>query len=200
MNVLTETMLLAKEADGAGTVDTDDYKQRLKFTVRRAKRDIYVQHHISEKITDADVQTRYDQLIKQFASGKEVKARHILVKKKEEAEAIIKELDGGADFVELAKTKSTGPSGPRGGDLGYFGKGQMVPAFETAAFALKKGEYSKEPVKSSFGYHVIKVEDEREKSPPPVAEVAPQLKILLAQEKLKALVAELKSKAKIEIK
>ena len=76
----------------------------------------------------------------------------------------------------------------------------MVPAFETAAFALKKGEHSKEPVKSSFGYHVIKVEDQRTKAPPAVSGVAPQLKILLAQEKLKQLVAELKSKAKIEIK
>ncbi len=140
MNVLSETLLLSRLAEKSGTLDTDEYKQRMLFMTRRVKRDIYVQHNITDKITDVDVQARYDALIKEFPSGKEVKARHILVKKKEEAEAIIKELDGGADFVKLAKEKSTGPSGPRGGDLGFFGKGQMVPAFEKAAFSIKKGE------------------------------------------------------------
>jgi peptidyl-prolyl cis-trans isomerase C len=79
---------------------------------------------------------------------------------------VIAELDKGADFAELAKSKSTGPSGPRGGDLGFFGKGRMVPAFEAAAFALDKGAYTKEPVQSQFGWHVIRKDDEREQAFP----------------------------------
>ena len=101
-------------------------------------------------------------------------------------------------FEKLAKEKSTGPSGPRGGDLGFFGKGQMVPAFDKAVFELEKGKYSKEPVKSNFGWHVIKVEDTRQKTPPPLEQVKEQLKALVAQEKLQALVKDLRSKAKIE--
>ena len=97
----------------------------------------------------------------------EVHARHILVKTKEEAEAIIKQLDGGADFEKLAKEKSNDPSGKtNGGDLGYFGPGQMVPEFEKAALALDVGAYTKEPVQTQFGWHVIKVEDKRAKQPP----------------------------------
>ncbi len=198
INVLSETLLLSRLAETSGTTDTEEYKQRMKFMTRRVKRDIYVQQQVSEKVSDADLKARYDLLIKEFPSGPEVKARHILVKTEDEAKAIIKELDGGADFAELAKQKSTGPSGPRGGDLGYFGKGQMVPAFDKAVFALEKGKHSTEPVKSNFGWHVIKVDDTRQKSPPPLKEISERLKVLVAQEKLQELVKDLRSKAKIE--
>ena len=198
IDVLSETLLLARLADSSGTTDTDAYKQRMKFMTQRVKRDIYVQQNVTEKVSDAELQARYDQLTKEFPAGPEVKARHILVKTEDEAKAIIKELDGGADFAELAKAKSTGPSGPRGGDLGYFGKGQMVPAFDKAVFELEKGKYSKEPVKSNFGWHVIKVDDTRQKSPPPLAEIRDRLKTVMAQEKLQELVKDLRTKAKIE--
>lgn len=198
MNVLSETLLLSRLAEKSGTLDTDAYKQRMLFMTRRVKRDMYVQQNITDKIDDAAVKARYDQLIKEFPGGSEVRARHILLKTEDEAKAVIKELDGGADFEKLAKEKSTGPSGPRGGDLGFFGKGQMVPAFDKAVFELEKGKYSKAPVKSNFGWHVIKVEDTRQKSPPPLEQVKDQLKALVAQEKLQALVKDLRSKAKIE--
>lgn len=198
LNVLTETLLLSRLAEKSGTTDTDEYKQRMKFMTRRVKRDIYVQKNITEKVSDADVKARYDEVIKEFPAGPEVRARHILVKTEDEAKAIIKELDGGADFATLAKEKSTGPSGPRGGDLGFFGKGQMVPSFDKAVFALEKGKHSKEPVKSNFGWHVIKVEDTRQKEPPPLKDLSERLRFQIAGEKLQALVKDLRSKAKIE--
>ncbi len=113
---------------------------------------------------------------------KQLKARHILVKTEDEAKEIIKELEGGADFAELAKAKSTGPSGTKGGDLGTFGKGQMVPEFEAAAFALEVGEFSKEPVKTQFGFHVIKVEDKLDQPLPTFEEAREQLRQLLLTE------------------
>lgn len=198
MDVLSETLLLARLAEKSGTMDTDEYKQRMLFMTRRVKRDIYVQKSITEKVDDAAIKTRYDELIKEFPAGPEVKARHILVKTEDEAKAIINELNGGADFEKLAKEKSTGPSGPRGGDLGYFGKGQMVPAFDKAVFELEKGKHSTEPVKSNFGWHVIKVDDTRQKSPPPLEQIKDRLSALVAQEKLQELVKDLRTKAKIE--
>ncbi len=198
LSVLTDTLMMAQLADAAGTADTEEYKERLKFTVRRVKRDIYVQHAFTDKVTDAEVEARYNKLIAANPPAKKIRARHILVKTKEEAEAIIKELEGGGDFAKLAQEKSTGPSGPRGGDLGYFGPGQMVPPFDKAAFALKKGEYSKEPVKTGYGFHVIKIEDEKQEDPPALAQVSEQLKNLLAQERLKAFVEAAREKAKIE--
>lgn len=198
INVLSETLLLSKLAEKSGTLDTDEYKQRLLFMTRRVKRDIYVQQNVTEKVDDAAIKARYDQLIKEFPAGPEVRARHILLKTEDEAKAVIKALDDGGDFEKLAKEKSTGPSAPRGGDLGFFGKGQMVPAFDKAVFALEKGKYSKEPVKSNFGWHVIKVEETRQKSPPPLEQIKEQLTALVAQEKLQELVTNLRSKAKIE--
>ena len=115
---------------------------------------------------------------------------------------VIKELDKGADFAELAKSKSTGPSGPNGGDLGYFTKGRMVPAFEAAAFALKPGEYTKKPIQTQFGWHVIKVDDKRQSTPPPappLEQVAEQIRRIIANERYAALMKGLRDKAKVQI-
>ena len=126
-------------------------------------------------------------------------ARHILVKTKEEAEAIIKELDAGADFAKLAKEKSTGPVRPEGGDLGFFSPGQMVPAFEKAAFALKAGKYTKEPVKTQFGWHVIKVEEKRNAPPPEFDQVKDQVRQLVLREKYMATGRQGPQAARIDI-
>ena len=120
-------------------------------------------------------------------------------KDKAEAEEIIKQLEDGADFAELAKEKSTGPSGPKGGELGYFSKGQMVPEFETAAFALDKGSFTKEPVQTQFGWHVIKVEDKRPQEKPKFEDVAAQLRQQLICERYETVMAELKADTPVEI-
>ncbi len=116
------------------------------------------------------MQTHYDQWASEKQSGEEISARHILLATEADAKDVITELTVGADFAELAKQRSTGPSGPDGGYLGYFGQGQMVPEFESAAFALKAGEYSTDPVQTQFGFHVILVE-ERRIAPVPALEV-----------------------------
>lgn len=162
LDSLIDIAVLANRAEAEGMAATPVMKRRLELLRTRALHNGYFQEKIQTTIDDAAMKARFDKEIAGATREKEISARHILVKTEEEAKAIIKELDGGADFVELAKTKSTGPSGPKGGDLGFFGKGRMVPEFEAAAFGLEKGAYTKEPVKTQFGFHIIKVEDSRD--------------------------------------
>ena len=199
LNALLDIKVLALAAEEQGLAEDPNFKARMAFTRARTLHNNYFQSNALESITDEEMKSRYDIEIKNFPSQKEVRARHILVEKEEEAKAIIAELDGGADFVELAKTKSTGPSGPQGGDLGYFGRGAMVPEFEAAAFDLKTGEYSKEPVKSQFGYHIIKKEDERDSKPPSFEEVKAQVRQALAREKYFKLTQQARGKYKVEV-
>ena len=157
-----------------------------------------LQKIMSEGITEDAVRARYDKMVAGKSGAEEVHARHILVKTEDEAKAIIKDLKGGADFETLAKEKSTGPSGPNGGDLGFFAKGQMVPAFEKAAFGMDKGEVTDEAVKTQFGYHVIKVEAKRKSEAPSFEKMEQQLRTELSQEKATTFVAGLRKGAKIE--
>lgn len=146
-----------------------------------------------------------DEFVKQFydvqlaTPTSEYNARHILVETREAADAIIKQLDEGADFAELAKEKSTGPSGASGGELGWFAPGQMVKPFSDAAATLEKGSYTKEPVQTQFGWHVILLEDTRESSPPPFDDVKDRLKIGLANKQLQDHIRQVRQEASIEI-
>jgi len=149
-------------------------------------------------VTEAEAKELYD--TKVDVPGKEYKARHILVETEEQAKDIISQLDGGADFAELAKEKSTGPSGPSGGELGWFGAGQMVKPFADAAAAMDKGSYSKTPVQTEFGWHVIMLEDVRDSSPPPFDDVKDRLKLVLTNQKLQQHVNELRESAQIDVK
>jgi foldase protein PrsA len=152
-------------------------------------------------ITDEDIKNYYDQNKASFSTPEQVRASHILVETKEEADAILKQLKEGADFATLAKEKSQDPgSKDNGGDLDFFGKGVMDPAFEEAAFSLKVGELS-EPVKSSFGYHIIKVTDRKEASAPTLEEKKADITDKLTSEKIYQLsqtfIQDLRSQAKI---
>jgi peptidyl-prolyl cis-trans isomerase C len=149
-------------------------------------------------VSDEAAQELYDAQIGK--PGKEYNARHILVDSEEEAKAVIELLDKGSDFSELAKEKSTGPSGSSGGKLRWFGEGQMVAPFSEAAAKLEKGEYTKEPVQTQFGWHVIILDDTRESTPPSFEDVKDRLKLMLANQQLQKHVEELKSSATIEIK
>lgn len=199
INMLLESHLLADAARKEGVAETDEYKRQLAWLEVQALREAFVRKRSGELVTDADIKAHYDEAKSQVTGKKEVQASHILVKTKAEAEAVIGELDKGADFAELAKAKSTGPSGPRGGDLGFFGAGRMVPAFEAAVFPLEKGAYTKQPVQTQFGYHVIKKVDEREQAFPDLKDVAERIRVGLQAEKLQAIVKELREQAKIEI-
>ena len=131
---------------------------------------------VEDAVTEYAIKKRYDAFAKLRKPVKEIHARHILANTEDEARELIESLDEGKDFAELAGEKSIGPTKSRGGDLGYFARdGSMVPAFETAAFGLEKGAYTKKPVKTRFGWHVIKVEDIRDSKPPPYERVRGRL-------------------------
>ncbi len=140
--------------------------------------------------TDEEMRALYDE--QTGLAPQEFKARHILVETEEEATALIAELDGGADFEELAKEKSTGPSGPSGGDLGWFTPERMVPEFSNAVAALEDGAYSESPVQSQFGWHVILREDSRQSTPPPFESVGDVLRQQVEQRKLQDYISELR--------
>lgn len=190
---------LARKAESQDLEDTPEYKAQMSYLRDRTLHNILFKKEVIDSITDEEVKARYDKEIAATPPEEEVKARHILLKSEDEAKEVIKELEGGADFVELAKTKSTGPSASEGGDLGYFRKGRMVPAFEEAAFGLKAGEFTKEPIKSEFGWHVIKVEDRREAEPPKLEQVAPQIRQVLLREKYAALLDAARSEVEVEV-
>lgn len=194
-----DVKLLAGNATGEGMKDDPAYLARMQFIADRELHNLYFKKHVVDAVSDADVKARYDKEIAALPKQEEVSARHILVKTEEEAKAIIAELDAGKDFAELAKEKSTDPNKSEGGDLGYFTKGRMVPEFEEVAFAMEKGTYSKTPVKTQFGFHVIKVEDKRDAPPPAFDQVAQQIRQLVMRDKYLELIAQAKTEQKIEI-
>lgn len=197
---LWEIRVMAKKAVDSGLDKDADFQRRMAFLQARALHGEVVEKEVVDKVTDAEVRARYDQEIANTPPVNEVHARHILVKTKEEAEAIIKQLDGGADFQKLANEHTNDPSGKTsGGDLGWFGPGQMVPEFDKAAFALDVGKYTKEPVQTQFGWHVIKLEDKRAKQPPAFDEVKDQAKQAVIRDKYFAMVKDLRAAAKVEI-
>jgi peptidyl-prolyl cis-trans isomerase C len=151
------------------------------------------------EITDADLQTEYDAQVAHITQ-KEYKARHILVKEEDEAKAVITEIDGGADFAEVAKEKSTGPSGPNGGDLGWFRSDTMVPEFAAAVQQMQPGEHSKEPVQTQFGWHVILLEEVRPIQLPAFEDVKEQLRQIVTNKAIQDYIEELRNAAEIDIK
>ena len=152
----------------------------------------------NNEITDEAIRKSYDEKI--GAAATEFNARHILVETEQEANDIIKMQGNGSDFAELAKEKSTGPSGPKGGELGWFGAGQMVKPFSDATAKLEKGSYTKEPVKTQFGWHIIQLEDTRASTPPPFEDVKGRLKMVLANQLLQQHIEEVKGSATIDMK
>lgn len=200
LSAVVEIRLLAAKAVEQGLDKDPDFQRRAAFLQQRALHSELVDKNVADKITDADVRARYDKQLSDTPPVNEVHARHILVKTKEEALDIIKQLDAGGDFQKLANEHTSDPSGKtNGGDLGFFGPGQMVPEFEKAAFALEVGSYTKEPVQSQFGWHVIKVEERRPQQPPAFEQVKDQVKSMLFREKYFALVKEIRDAAKVDV-
>jgi Parvulin-like peptidyl-prolyl isomerase len=190
---------LARKAEAEKLDETDEFKRQLAFLRERTLHNVLFKTRVMDPITDADVKARYDKEVAAIPPEEEVKARHILVKTEEEAKKVIADLDAGKDFLELAKLSSDGPSAEQGGDLGYFTKGRMVPEFEAAAFALQPGEYTKTPVKTQFGYHVIKVDDRRQAPPPPFEQVSDQVRQVLLRERYGELLTEARAETEIEV-
>lgn len=183
----------------SASLDADPEVEQL---VTQAKgqiiRNVFVDRQISEQMTQKRLLKAYEDLLGTLGDVEEVKARHILVDDEAKARELVAQLDGGADFETLAKENSTGPSASRGGDLGYFAKNEMVAEFSDAAFKLNPGEYSKEPVKTQFGWHIIKVEEKRQRPEPDFEMVKPQLESQLRQQILAELLQKWQKEAKIK--
>lgn len=198
LNQMIRTKILSQKARTDELQKTDAYKRRLAMIGDRLLEEALLEREIGARVSEDALRARYKETVDKFPSKDEIRARHILVKTEAEAAAIIKQLEGGGDFAKLAAEKSTGPSKVRGGDLGYFGRGQMVPQFEEAAFALAKGAITKKPVQSQFGWHVIKVEDKRQSKPPSFDEARAKLFEELSQEAAETVVKELMAKAAVQ--
>ncbi len=195
---LVEAHLFAEAAEKNQLGKGKDYEDRIAYYKLRALRDAYYEKKVRDAVTEPQAKAAYDEQIAKLAPEPEVRARHILVKTEQEAKDLIKSLKSGGDFTELAKKSSDGPSSQTGGDLGYFSRGQMVKPFEDAAFATDKGQITA-PVQTEFGWHVIKVEDKRNRPVPAFEEVKDQLVASLIQNRLKTVVQELRAPAKVEI-
>ena len=152
-----------------------EVKQRVELAEDAIIREVYLDRLIRKYMSDERVRAHYDDVVRKNPPSKEVRARHILVDSEAKAKELLKEAKGGKDFAELASKNSIGPSAQRGGDLGYFTAGEMVKPFSDAAFKLKKGEVAAEPVKTQFGWHIIKVEDVRTRKVPPFEKVKVQM-------------------------
>jgi peptidyl-prolyl cis-trans isomerase C len=190
-------MLMTDAGRTEGLQNDPEVKERLKRAEDQIVRSVYIERTLKARLTDAYLQQRYQQYLKDNPSEPEVKVRQILLKTEDEAKAVVKELDGGADFAELAKKHSSGPSSEQGGDLGYIKRGDVVPEFAEAAFKLKPGEYTKTPVKSQFGWHVIKVEAARTSKPPSFEEAKADITQEASRDLVGDIIKELQAKAKI---
>jgi peptidyl-prolyl cis-trans isomerase C len=193
--------MFMQEAEKRGMAQTAEYKQQMELARQTILiRELFNEFNKKNPVTDAEVQSEYDKF-KGQASGTEYRARHILVEKEDEAKALIAQIKGGASFEELAKKNSKDPgSGANGGDLDFANPGSYVPEFSQAMVKLKKGEMTESPVKSQFGFHIIKLEDTREAKFPPLEEVKAQIQQRLNQMKMAKFRDDIRAKAKTDYK
>jgi peptidyl-prolyl cis-trans isomerase C len=194
---LSDTLLVAQAAEARKVGDSPDFKRRLAFARNKLLSEGLLQAEAKAAITDQAMRKVYEDAAKQMGGEKEVRARHILVESEDDAKAVLAELKKGTDFAELAKQKSKDPGAAEGGDLGYFTKDQMVPEFADVAFKLEPGKLS-DPVKSQFGWHIIKVEDKRDKPVPEFDKVKDQIENYLVRKSQVEFVGKLREGAKID--
>jgi peptidyl-prolyl cis-trans isomerase C len=197
ISYLADIIMVTQAADKKNLADDPDFKRRLAFLRSKLLMGYELQQEAKTALTDEALKQTYDEAVKSMSGQEEVRARHILVEGEDEAKAILEQLKGGADFAKLAKEKSKDPGAAEGGDLGYFTKDQMVPEFADIAFKMYPGQLSN-PVKTQFGWHVIKVEDKRIKQPPEFEKVKDQIEAYLARKAQSDFIAKLRQSAKVE--
>lgn len=200
LDMVVNNHLIFEQAKKEGA----DKDAEVKAALKQIEQQLVVKNWMNKKlqaaVTEDAVKRAYDKFLAEFKPVEEVRARHVLTETEDQAKAVIAELKKGTDFAEVAKTRSKDPSAKQnGGDLGYFTKEEMVAQFAEAAFAMKPGELSVNPVKSQFGFHVIKLEDRRIASPPTLEQAQPVLREQLAEETAQKLVAEIREKAKVKL-
>jgi peptidyl-prolyl cis-trans isomerase C len=193
------SQMLITEAAKKEKLDQDPaLKGKVARYQERLVQEAWLTREVEKASSEDKLKARYEQFVKENPAKEEVSARHILLDKEDDAKEVIRELDKGADFATLAKQRSKDPAAASGGDLGFFSHDEMVPEFADAAFALKKGEYTKTPVKTQFGWHVIKVEDRRTGKPPSFEESREQIADEVARDVINQKVAELRKGASVE--
>jgi len=201
---LVDEVANSRLAADAGRNDGLDQQERvakaMKLAADRVLAEAYMTDMVAAQITDEAIQTAYDNFVADSASRETVTASHILVETEDEARAVIAQLNDGADFAELAKEKSTGPSGPNGGELGSFGRGQMVPAFEAAAFAMPVDSFSADPVQTQFGWHVIRVTARDVAPAPALDQMREQIVSNLSRQSFARVVETLRAGAAVEVR
>jgi peptidyl-prolyl cis-trans isomerase C len=198
VSYLADVILAAKAAEGKKVADQKEFKGRLAFIRNKLLMETLLQQEGKAALTPDAMKKVYDEAVKQMGNEQEVRARHILVPTEDEAKAVLAEVKKGTDFAELARQKSKDPgAAAEGGDLGYFGKEQMVPEFAEVAFKLDKGQVS-DPVKTQFGWHIIKVEDKRTKPVPEFDKVKDQIETYVTRKAQADYIHKLQETAKIE--
>jgi peptidyl-prolyl cis-trans isomerase C len=197
VSYLADIIMVTQAADKKNVGDNPDFKRRLAFLRNKLLMGFELQEEAKAALTDEALHQTYNDAVKSVGGQEEVHARHILVEAEDDAKAILEQLKGGADFATLAKEKSKDPGAAEGGDLGYFTKDQMVPEFAEVAFKMYPGQLSN-PVKTQFGWHIIKVEDKRTKQPPEFEKVKDQIENFLARKAQTDFIAKLRQTAKIE--
>lgn len=175
-----------------------EVKRRMELAEDQIIREVYLDRLIKKYLTEDRLKAHYDDLVRKNPPTKEVRARHILVDSESKAKELIQEVKSGKDFAQLASKNSIGPSAQRGGDLGYFTAPEMVKPFSDVAFSLKKGEVSDKPVKTQFGWHVIKVEDVRTRKVPPYDKIKPQIQREVWEQLGQDFLRQYREQAKVE--
>lgn len=195
---LVENQLFAEAAERDKLAAAPDFDGRMQYWRRRALRDAYFDKSVKGAVAEAEAKKYYDDQVAQIKPEEEIKARHILVESEDRAKEIFEKIAHGADFGQMAKEHSKDPgTKDEGGTLGYFARGQMVPQFEEAAFKLGKGDTS-QPIQTQFGWHLIQVEDRREKKPPEFAAIKDRLIASMIHKKAQEVATTLRSGAQVE--
>jgi peptidyl-prolyl cis-trans isomerase C len=197
ISYLADIIMVTQAADKKKLADSPEFKRRLAFLRNKLLMGYELQDEAKSALTNEALHQTYDEAVKSMGGQEEVRARHILVESEDEAKTLLDQIKGGADFATLAKEKSKDPGAAEGGDLGYFTKDQMVPEFADVAFKMYPGQLSN-PVKTQFGWHIIKVEDKRAKQPPEFEKVKDQIEAYLARKSQTEFITKLRQSAKIE--
>jgi peptidyl-prolyl cis-trans isomerase C len=200
LNELIKIVLLAQDAQAKQLDGSKEAQALLELKRMEVLSSIALSQYARDHVPgEEQLRKVYNEKYASAGAGEEYHARHILVKTEDEAKGLITQLNDGADFAELAQAHSTGPTGKKGGDLGWFGAGQMVKPFSDAVAALEKGAVTQSPVNTQFGWHVIKLEDKRSKEPPAFETVQQQLTVDEQRRQLSEYVNELSQKASVQV-
>ena len=198
LDQIIDLRLVAAKGRQENLQNDKDVRRQMTVIEDRIIQNVYLKRHAARTVTDDALQARYVDFLRENPAREQVRARHILLENEATAKAVIAEIQGGADFADVAKERSTGPSAAKGGDLGFFDRDDVVPAFSEAAFGLEAGALTETPVQTKFGWHVIMVEERRLSVSPRYEDVREKLVAELSRDAVRDLVQELRDGAEIE--